>query len=1435
MAHISSEVFAQQNQECSLPFPTTATQGAAEAQNAHSPNCRLLNPFAARAWRSRMAAALAVLLLSTLGAWAQSGVFATPQPVGVPSSAQSVTVTALAAGAVSKVEVLTSGASGLDFAAGSGTSTCSTATLAVTPTPTTCTQSVAFTPSAPGVRIGAVILLDSSNNVLGTAYLSGIGLGGLGVLVSGNILPVAGSGKYLDPLVDSIAATKSELYIPSSVTMDGAGNLYIADTFHNRIRMVCGASNTATINGVTCPGAGIILTIAGDGTVGSDGDGGLAAKASLTQPSGVALDGAGNLYIADTGNNKVREITAATGIINTVAGNGTAGFAGDNAAATAAELFQPQSVALDTAGNLYIADTDNQRIRRVDAVTGIITTVAGNGTAGYAGDGLAAASPTVELNFPCAVAFDSQGNWYIADSQNNRIRAVSASTGIITTFAGSGVEGYAGDGASAKLAHLDAPLGIAVDAAGNVYIADTQNAAIRKVSSASGFISTLAESGIGEYYSGGVFHTIGIHGPLGLFLDGSANLYFADSLNMVIREMQSNFVALDFTKTSVRQGSESATIDQTVENDGNATLNLTLPGILVDTADPLGFPNAALDPVATTCPADSNPFLGVTAASADCVIGAIFAPSLTLNFNGAASMPLDANIYVGTKGDTVNSPLDIELVGIAAALNSTTVTLNGVPDPSTFGQNVVFTATVTTGTGTLTGTVTFYDGAIVLKAGVALSGGIATYNISTLAVGTHSITAVYSGDSAHFSGTSDPWLQIVGEATATSLASSANPSVLGASVTFTATVTTPAGGGIPLDGTVTFTDTTAGTTLCTSALALIGTAYQATCATAALTYGQHTITATYSGDAAKGIIGSFGTLTQDVQAPSTTLLNSNLNPSTFGDPVTFTVTVPTIGTIAATGTVSISEAGLAAPIGTVTLAGNPATATFTTSTLPVGTDVITASYSGDFYYGPSTSLPVDQIVNQAQTITTLAAKPNPGIAGAPVAITATVTLASGTPMTSGTVTFTDTFNGATVTLGTQPLNAAGTATVSQLFAPGNHSIMATYSGTTNAATSSATLLLTVNQAVTSTVVTATPNPALVDTAVTLTATVTNKGGGTPTGTVTFSANGTQIGTPVTLIAGKATMTDSTLAAATYTITAAYNGDTNDQASTGSTQLVVNKIPTETSLGVSTTTGPNPQAILIAVVLNNATGSPSTLPTPTGTITFTSGATIVGTATLDSSGVATLTPNLPPGTYSIVAAYGGDAQHDPSSSAAVSVSSTGTGFSLTVTPPTVTVASGQYVTVNVALTSINGFTDTIGLGCASLPAGVNCHFASPSVKLSAGGVSNVSLTIDTNNPLGGGSSAMNTRPGSRSVSLAGLFLPLGVLFGFVFWRFRKRHPLATTVALLLLLGAGAQFVTGCSGFSQSSAAPGTYVIQVTGVGSQSDISHYQNVSLTITAK
>jgi hypothetical protein len=1445
MAPMSFGAFAPQNQEISLPLPAAATQGAHKTQAGRDRSYGFISAFMERRTRGWLPA-LAALLLSSTGAWAQ-GVFGVPQAVGTTSSAQSVTVTAQRTGKVNRVEVLTLGTPGLDFAGVSGASTCPSANLAAVGQQ--CTESVTFTPVAPGLRVGAVVLLDASGNLLGTALLSGTGSGGLGALVSGNILPVAGNGKYLDAVVDGIAATAAELYLPSGVTVDGAGNLYIADTLHNRIRMVCASATSATITGTAaaCTGAGIITTIAGNGDTGYTGDGKAASGATLSSPSGVALEGAGNLYIADTGNNVVRKITAATGIITTVAGTGAPGYTADGIAATASGLNGPQSITIDAAGDIFIADTLDQRIRRVDAVSGIITTAAGNGTAGFAGDTLLANSVNTELNYPATVAFDARSNMYIADSLNNRVREVSGATDIITTFAGNGLAGDIGDGFVATSAELDAPSGVAVDAAGNVYIADTQNDAIRKVNSAAnanpGIISTIAKSGGGEYFFAGAFAPVSIRGPLGIFLDSSANLYFADSLNMVVQEMQSNFVAIDLTKTPTRQGADSATQDETVANVGNAPLNLTAPDIFVDTNDPQGV-NAALDAATTTCP-KSNPFL---ADEADCVIGAVFAPSLSLTFGaGVSSEPLDVNIDIGQAGDTLNSPLDIELMGVATPLNSTTVTLASSLNPSQFGQNVTFTATVTTGTGSLSGTVTFYDGANILKADVALSGGAATYATVALTVGTHTITAQYNGDSTHFKSTVDAGatvMQVVNEATTTTLtAAPASPSALGASVTFTATVTS-GGGGVPLDGTVTFTNGVAA--LCNAVpLTLTAGVYTATCSTTpatALAQGVNTITAAYSGDAGNYILASSATLSQDVGSTSTTTLTTSGSPSVFGSPVTFTAVVSGVGP-APTGNVSFTDSlngGAAAPLACAPQPTAP-TATCTTATLAVGTHTIVASYAGDSNYSASTSNSVTQVVNLAQTTTTVTAVPNPGIAGAPVAITATVMVAGGGPMTGGTVSFADTFNGATVVLGNPALSATGTATVNPMLAPGTHSIVATYSGDVDGATSvSAAYSLTVNQAVTQTTVTATPNPALVQATVTFTATVTSVGGGIPTGTVTFNANGNPIGAAATLDAtGTATITSAALAAGTYTITAVYSGDTNDQTSTGTgaAPLVIGTIPTVTDLGASTTGGANPQVILVAAVLDNAGGSSGSLPVPTGTITFNSGATTLGTATLDSSGVATLVPNLANGTtYNIVAVYSGDPLHSPSTSAAVSINGTASGFNLTVTPSTVTMAAGQNASVNVALASINGFTDTIGLGCASLPAGVNCQFSSSSSKLAANGVANVTLTIDTNNPLGGGTSAMNAHPGGHGVSLAGLLLPLSALFGFVFWRLRRRHAGWMTLGLVLLLGIAAQLVTGCSGsFSQSSAAPGTYVIQVTGTGTTSDISHYQNVTLTISAK
>ena len=233
----------------------------------------------------------------------------------------------------------------------------------------------------------------------------------------------------------------------------------------------------------TTTGTGIITTVAGNGVRGSSGDGGHATAAQLSGPRGIALDLAGNIYIADTNDNRIRMVTGSTGIITTIAGNGNSGYSGDNGTATAAQLNRPIGVAIDTAGNIYIADTNNNRIRMITISTGYIATIAGDGIYGYSGDdGPATAA---HFDFPFGITLDPTGNIYIADTYNNRIRMITISTGVITLIAGNGNSGYSGENGSATVAQLNTPTGVALDTAGNIYIADEGNDRIRMVTSSS--------------------------------------------------------------------------------------------------------------------------------------------------------------------------------------------------------------------------------------------------------------------------------------------------------------------------------------------------------------------------------------------------------------------------------------------------------------------------------------------------------------------------------------------------------------------------------------------------------------------------------------------------------------------------------------------------------------------------------------------------------------------------------------------------------------------------------------------------------------------------------------------------------------------------------------------------------------------------------------
>jgi hypothetical protein len=1389
---------------------------------------------------------VAALALGAAGVRAQA---AFPnENVGASSSGQAVQVTAAAHGTVASFDVLTLGQAKLDFTADtlpadSAFTTCSGATLAVAQT---CNVGVIFTPSVPGTRVGAVVLLDAGNNVLGTAYVSGIGVGPVAAFVPGYVTPFAGNGDNLGALGDGGPATDAELYLPAGVAFDGAGNLYIADTAHNRVRMVCGGAGSGIINGAPdCTAAGVIVTIAGGGhgcagDLDTFGDGCAAASSSLSSPGGVTVDGAGNLFIADTGNDLVRIVSAESGIITVFAGNlqGAKGLCagktdnlGDGCPATSATLDQPEGTTLDLSGNVYIADTSNSLIRLV-APSGVITTFAGagvgcSGATDGQGDGCSAYGAILDHPYP--VAFDAAGNMYIPDSSHNRVRIVAATSGAVTSsstisiFAGTGAPAYTGDGGPARTASLFAPSGVVVDPAQNIYIADTQNSAIRRVSAGTQDIETIISETNNQTYLSTptpAFVELHFYEPVGLAFDGQGDLFVGDTLEMVVQEMQSNLTLVDLlpppATNVVRVNSLSKPQPITIENIGNSPLDLT--GLTAQT-------NAQIDATTTTCSASTPLQVG-----SNCNVGAVFAPT-------TAADPLITNIDVTDAA--ANSPFDIEIVGDALALNSTTTTISSNPNPSEFGQPVVFTVNITTGTGTLNGTITLTDTFNGTQITLTPSGGIpvtatgttasAAFSTTRLAVGMHSIVAAYGNDTnGHSSSTSidngaSPLSQIVNEVTATALVSSTGttPSALGQSVTFTATVTTPNGGGVTPDQTVTFMNGTAvlGTPQTLPANGIV--TYQ----TSTLPLGSNPITAVYSGDATIEVLGSTSNVVnQDVQTTSTIAVTSApSNTTTYGSQVTFTATVTpgATTTVAPTGTVNFLDGGT--QIGTGTLSGNPATAQFQTSSLAVGTHNITVTYLGDTNFtGSTSSPPYVQTITGTPTSIAVSATPNPGIAGVPEPITATLTSTANASLLTGSVTFT---SGAT-TLGTANLSN-GVATITPSLAVGSYQVVATFAGNANLGGSTSVVYpLSIVTATTSTALTVTPATAPVGSTITFTATVTGNGV-IPTGTVTFMAGGTAIGTPQALTNGTAVLINSSLAVGTYAVTAVYSGDVNNSVSTSATvNLTIGLIPTTTDLVASVTSGTPPQVLLVGVVSGQGG------PTPTGTVTFTTGGTTLGSAPLDSSGVASFTPNLPNGTFMIVAAYGGDTDHSPSQSAPVSVNGAPAGFSLTVAPATLSLASSQNGTVAVNVTSVGGFTDTVALGCAALPAGVTCTYATPSVKLAANATGTSQLTIDTNSPISGGPSAMNSSHG-RSASLAGVFLPFSLAFGFVFWRMRRRTASLFTMLLVAALSLGALMATGCNSFGGSTVAPGTYTVVITGIGTQSDTVHYTTLTLTIT--
>ena len=1194
-----------------------------------------------------------------------------------------------------------------------------------------CVVPVRFAPAYPGLRQVPLKVVASS----GTYYfgLSGIGVSPEAVYTPGTITTDSGNG-VAGTIGDGNPAAQAELSGPQDVAFDAAGNYYVADTDTSRIRRVYADGSITTVLGY--------------------------ASSPVSLPNQLLIASNGAVFIDDANDNRIEKVNL-NDVFSRVAGGG--GSSAEGVAATNALLNSPQGIGMDEAGNLYIAEFAGNRIRKVDAATGLITTVAGTGTAGFSGDGGLATS--AKISAPRGnIVFDSAGNFYFSDSGNGLVREVSVN-GIITTVAGTTSGGSTGDGIPATGAILTNPTDLTIDASGYLYVTDAGKYIVRKFLPG-GNIYTIAGTGSAGYSGNSGLATSARLHPLGATLNPAGDLYIADSSNNVVRKVdQTHGLSLSFATTYVFDTSVDSPKTETLWNAGNSLLSFPVP---VSGNNPSISAHFALDSGAPSdCPVVSSGAgsPGTLASAANCQLSVSFEPLIagsisgalvvtdnTLNAAGPAyaqqSFSLNglARLHPQTITFTLASPVTygvdpITLTGTAssgltvaytvlsgpASVLGNVLTITGAgtvvvaaDQPGNLTQwdvapRVTQTLTVNKQAPTVTVTpaaFTYGDSPTTLSATIAYTGyagvvaptgavsiqvdsgvtvaatcinGVlvrncsASYNTRSLTGGAHTITVTEATDT-NYLGASNTDTLTVNQATPTVTANAATITYGNASATLSASVAYT-GVSAPTGAVTIQVDSGA-----TIAAICVGATSPRSCSasynTSSIPAGPHTITVSLASDTNYIAASNTATLTVNKATPAVTVSPASI---TYGDtPTTLSASVAYTGASAPTGaaTIQVDSGAIVAAICVGATSPLSCSASYTTDSLTAGAHTITVSLAADSNYIAASNT-ADLTVNLATpTVTVSPASITYG--DTPTTLSASVAY-TGVSAPSGAVSI-QVDSGATLAAicvgASSPLSCTASYTTGSLTG-GAHTIHASLASDSNYSAASNTGTLTVTQATP----TVTVNPASSTygvTPTTLTAPVAYTGPSAPSGAVTIQVDSGStlpascVGatSPLSCTVSYAT---GSLAAAGHTITASLASDTNYIAASNTGTLTINQAtPAVTVIPSTITYGDTPTTLTAHVAYTGASA-----PSGAASISIDGGLAIAASCAGASSPLSCTadfaTGSLNAAPHTIAAAIASDSNYNSASNSGSLTINQATP-SVTITPYTVTYDNNPHTPV-----------------------------------------------------------------------------------------------------------------------------------------------------------